>query len=140
MLSAGLVLSDSGIIAQDTRISRGDGGSVFVLVKDVSFSAASPPATTTAIVPIEDAPIVAIAPAPYLSVSAQMAQYNLGSPWLQTMGDIVRPPSELCQQGRKLNAPPSFRHGSRQIQILMDSKRMYCIHQPLLPCVHRNRL
>jgi hypothetical protein len=53
---------------QDTRISRGDGGSVFVLVKDVSFSVpADLPPTTTAIVPVEDAAIVA-APAPYLSV------------------------------------------------------------------------
>lgn len=64
---------------QDTRITRGDGGSVFVLVKDVSFSAPLPP-TTTAIVPIEDSPAYSSVPAtiptpaistpaPYLSVS-----------------------------------------------------------------------
>ncbi|CAK0784351.1 hypothetical protein CVIRNUC_007555 [Coccomyxa viridis] len=39
----------------DTRISRGDGGSVFVLVKDVSFPS-DLPASTTAIVPIADIP------------------------------------------------------------------------------------
>ena len=58
---------------QDTRISRGDGGSVFVLVKDVSFPS-DLPASTTAIVPIADTPQAsgaagtATAPAPYLSV------------------------------------------------------------------------
>lgn len=59
---------------EDTRISRGDGGSVFVLVKDVSFSAPGVPLppTTTAIVPIADAPlattpVVPVTPAPYLS-------------------------------------------------------------------------
>ena len=69
---------------QDTRISRGDGGSVFVLVKDVSFPSDLPP-TTTAIVPIADTPQASgvagttttpavtstvTAPAPYLSVSS----------------------------------------------------------------------
>lgn len=68
---------------QDTRISRGDGGSVFVLVKDVSFPS-DLPASTTAIVPIADTPqasgvagtittpattVTPTAPAPYLSVS-----------------------------------------------------------------------
>lgn len=68
---------------QDTRISRGDGGSVFVLVKDVSFPSNLPP-STTAIVPIADTPQASgwagttttpavtstiTAPAPYLSVS-----------------------------------------------------------------------
>ncbi|CAL5229816.1 g13217 [Coccomyxa viridis] len=66
---------------EDTRISRGDGGSVFVLVKDVSFPSNLPP-STTAIVPIADAPQASgwagttttpavtstiTAPAPYLS-------------------------------------------------------------------------
>lgn len=79
---------------QDTRISRGDGGSVFVLVKDVSFPSNLPPSTTaivpiadtpqgsdlpastTAIVPIADTPQqsgvagTSSAPAPYLSVSS----------------------------------------------------------------------
>ncbi len=87
---------------QDTRISRGDGGSVFVLVKDVSFPSNLPP-STTAIVPIADTPkgsdlpasttaIVPIAdtpqqsgvagtpsaPAPYLSVSS-LAHDSLGN-------------------------------------------------------------
>ncbi len=73
---------------QDTRISRGDGGSVFVLVKEVSFSSpiigldssttaivpvedaafAGVGSGTTAIVPAEDAPYSGAAPAPYLSV------------------------------------------------------------------------
>ena len=46
---------DSHCDLQDTRISRGDGGSVFVLVKDVSFPSDLPP-STTAIVPIADTP------------------------------------------------------------------------------------
>lgn len=84
---------DSRWDLQDTRISRGDGGSVFVLVKDVSFPS-DLPASTTAIVPIADipqasstamttpapvtapvtapapttAPAPSAAPAPYLSV------------------------------------------------------------------------
>lgn len=31
---------------EDTRITRGDGGSVFILVKDVSLSSAPPPPLT----------------------------------------------------------------------------------------------
>lgn len=60
---------------QDTRISRGDGGSVFVLVKDVSFPSDLPP-STTAIVPIADTPQasgiagVSTSPAPYSPVSS----------------------------------------------------------------------
>ncbi len=33
---------------QDTRISRGDGGSVFVMVKDVSLTPVMPPPTANA--------------------------------------------------------------------------------------------
>lgn len=57
---------------QDTRVSRGDGGSVFVLVKDVSFSIPSdlPPTTTAVVGPIDPStPTALSAPAPYLSVS-----------------------------------------------------------------------
>lgn len=73
-------VADACLWVQDTRISRGDGGSVFVLVKDVSFSAPGVPlpSTTTAIVPIEDAPVATVpvsapvTPAPYLSVSPRI--------------------------------------------------------------------
>ena len=62
---------------QDMKITRGDGGSVFVQVKEYSSSIPTDPGTTAIIGPIDPTPppVVAVAPAaapaPYLSVSVQ---------------------------------------------------------------------
>ncbi|KAK9908266.1 hypothetical protein WJX75_005120 [Coccomyxa subellipsoidea] len=83
---------------EDTRITRGDGGSVFVLVKDVSFSAPLPP-TTTAIVPIEDSPayssVPATIPTPAISTPAPYLSEVTTDPLEEYCAD--KPEADECR-------------------------------------------